>query len=103
MHQVVVAAFVLLLVGLGSQPVGATPFPLPTCVDTSSWGSVEGVACGATSDPFAAAVALGATPTTERNAELKHVSMPDVLLLVGVVIFFSSVLRFVRAERRKNR
>ena len=30
-------------------------------------------------------------------------SMPDVLLLVGVVIFFSFVLRLVRAERRENR
>ena len=37
------------------------------------------------------------------NFELGDMSMPDVLLLLGVVIFFSSVLRFVRAEYRQNR
>ena len=31
------------------------------------------------------------------------VSMPDVLLVVGVVIVFSSVLRLARAERPENR
>ena len=52
MRQIVTTAFVVLLIGLGSQPAAADPisFPSPGCVDTSSWGMTEAMACGATID-----------------------------------------------------
>lgn len=51
MRRIVVATFVLSLVGLWAEPANADPFPLPTCVEpTSPWGAAEAVACGATID-----------------------------------------------------